>query len=120
MIGSREDLRDFLRDSKCETTILKFTAEWCGPCKATKPLLAKLNTHYKEKGADYQYIEVDVDESMDLYAFLKKTKMVNGIPTILVYKKSMFNPETYYVPFAGISGANEQGIINVFKQSLGN
>lgn len=119
MISTREELKDFLASSKHETTILKFTATWCKPCQATKPLIHKLNEFYTDKKVDYQYLEIDVDDSMDLYAYMKKMKMANGIPTILVYKRSMYTPDSYYIPFTGISGANEQGIINLFKQSFG-
>jgi thiol-disulfide isomerase/thioredoxin len=119
MINSREDLKEFLQKTEHETTILKLTATWCKPCQNTKPLLAKLNQHYRSKNVDYQFIEVDVDDSMDFYAFMKKMKMANGIPTFLVYKKSLYNPDTYYAPFACISGADERGIIQLFEQSLG-
>jgi thiol-disulfide isomerase/thioredoxin len=117
-IRDREELKAYLSSTKYDTTILKLTATWCKPCQATKPILKKLNDFYTANHVNYEFIELDVDESMDLYAFLKKMKMANGVPTFLVYKKSMYSPDTYYVPFAGISGADENGIVQLFKKSL--
>ena len=39
--------------------ILKFTADWCGPCKSIKGLIEEKT---KNLPANVQYYEIDVDE----------------------------------------------------------
>ena len=51
--------------------LLKFGAEWCGPCKMIAPL-------YKEfmlkAPRNILFGDIDVDENLDLYMALKKRK----------------------------------------------
>jgi hypothetical protein len=56
---------------------------------------------------------IDVDESFELYAFLKNKKMVNGIPAILAYYKG----NLHYAPDDGVIGANNTEIIAFFERS---
>lgn len=118
MIKTREDLKKYLSETSYSTTILKFTASWCGPCKTIAPAIKALREHYKDK--NFEYIEVDVDQSADLYAFFKKQKMLNGIPTIMSFKKSEYNLHTYWVPYKAFTGASPQDIATLFKLSLAN
>jgi thiol-disulfide isomerase/thioredoxin len=120
MIKTREALKQYLHDTQYDTTILKFTATWCGPCKNIAPTLAQLNNHYSSKKVNYEYIEIDVDECVDLYVFFKKSKMLNGIPTVMTFKKMEYTPESFWVPYATFSGASPKDIINLFKVSLEN
>uniref|UniRef100_A0AB39JFN2 Thioredoxin-2-Like Isoform X2 n=1 Tax=Florenciella sp. virus SA2 TaxID=3240092 RepID=A0AB39JFN2_9VIRU len=123
-LETREDLVKFLKNTKYEFVILKFSAEWCKPCKIIAPFV---NTIINEKIEYFDknniknkfiYINVDVDECFDLYAFLKKKKMINGIPTIFLYSKKLYSnlPENeIFIPSASISGTNEQQIRNVLN-----
>lgn len=117
VLENREDLQKHLESTEFETTIIKLTASWCGPCKKIAPFVSTLNAHYKPM-VSFEYIEVDVDESMDLYAMFKKMKMANGVPTFLSFKKAKYNPSTYYVPFQGFSGANPQALEQFYRASL--
>lgn len=117
VLESREDLRKYLSITKNDTTIIKLTASWCGPCKKIAPYVARLNEAYRQIH-DFEYIEVDVDESLDLYAFFKKMKMANGVPTFLTFKKKMYNPETYYVPYRCMTGADPRGLEEFYKASF--
>jgi hypothetical protein len=49
---------------------------------------------------------VDIDESFELYGFLKTKKIVNGIPVLLAY----FQENTHYVPDDVVIGADERQI----------
>ena len=116
MLKTRDDLRTYLTTCKCPTVIIKFTASWCGPCKQIAPYIQSLNDHYNKY--DYEYIEIDIDECFDLYAFFKKKKMVNGVPAMLSFKKCEKISDDFWVPFQATTGANVQNITYFFKKSL--
>ena len=118
MIKTRDELNKHLSETTYDTTILKFTATWCGPCKSIAPSIAALLQHYKDK--NFEYIEIDVDEAFDLYAFFKKQKMVNGIPTLMSFKKCEYTPGSFWVPFKAFTGASPNDVAMFFKLSLAN
>jgi len=118
MIKTREELKAHLQHTTYETTILKFTATWCGPCKNIAPTLQQLNAYYKDK--NYEYIEIDVDECTDLYFFFKKNRMLNGIPTVMSFKKNEFTEEGFWVPYKTFSGSSPKDVVAFFKLSLEN
>ena len=64
--------------------IMKFGAEWCKPCKVSKPLVYEYFNAMPDNVLCY---DVDVDDSFDLYAFFKSKRMINGIPVILAFKR---------------------------------
>ena len=88
--------------------ILKFGAEWCGPCKKIEQ---QVYAGFNQMPINVQPIIVDVDESFELYAFLKSKKMVRSIPTLLSYEKGNIS----YVPNDVVVGANIDEI-NIFFQ----
>ncbi len=63
--------------------VMKFGAEWCGPCKTIEK---DVDRHFKRMNRKVACFVIDIDESFDLFAYLKKYKMVGGIPAILAYK----------------------------------
>ena len=91
---------------------MKLGAEWCGPCKRIEPLVQKCMTQMPTN--KIQCAILDVDESFELYAFLKNKKMVNGIPAILAYYKG----NTNYVPDDVVIGADEKEVMELFNRSI--
>jgi thioredoxin 1 len=91
--------------------IIKFGAEWCGPCKKIEGLVHEWFNKTNDK---VQCAVIDVDESFDIYAFLKSKKMVNGIPAILCYYKDNHN----YVPDDIVIGADVPQINAFFTRNL--
>lgn len=79
--------------------IIKFGAEWCSPCKQIKPVI---DAFFASSPPEVICADIDIDESFDLYAFLKSKKMVNGIPVVLCYKKG----NTTFVPDDSVTGAS--------------
>ena len=91
--------------------IIKFGAEWCGPCKQIEGLV---NDWFNKTNEKVQCAIIDVDESFDIYAFLKSKKMVNGIPAILCYEKDNHN----YVPDDVVIGADVAKVNAFFTKNL--
>jgi thiol-disulfide isomerase/thioredoxin len=88
--------------------IIKFGAEWCGPCKKIDPLVYKWMGQPKP---NMTYAIIDIDDNFEIYAFLKSKKMVNGVPVILCYKKGNLT----WIPDHTVIGADESQI-NIFFQ----
>ena len=86
--------------------ILKFGATWCGPCKRIDPLV---HDWVEKLPENVQFCMIDIDDCFDLYVFLQKKKMINGVPGILCYYKNNLN----YIPNDSVVGADANQI-NVF------
>lgn len=54
-----------------------FTADWCNPCKKTRPIVEEIN---RDRSIKFQII--DVDSSMDLV----KAFEVKSVPTFIIIK----------------------------------
>jgi thiol-disulfide isomerase/thioredoxin len=112
---TRESFKGLLEfNSKTGThTILKLTADWCRPCKTIKDLATEqvINIVMKLERPIECY-EVNVDDSLDFYAFMKQKRMVNGIPVFLFYKAN----NTEYIPDDSVTGANPPDIVAFFAR----
>lgn len=83
--------------------VIKLGADWCAPCKKIE---ACVYAHMKALPEDAISLLVDIDESFELYGFLKTKKVVNGIPVLLAY----YQGNTHYVPDDVVIGADERQI----------
>jgi thiol-disulfide isomerase/thioredoxin len=117
-IKTRDDLKNFLKDTTIETTFIKFGATWCKPCHMIAPTIQTLNEQVKKAKISMNYIDLDVDHCSDLYAFLRTKKMVRGIPLIMCYKKSQYNDNTFYVPTDSVTGASTTDVVNFYKRNI--
>ena len=105
---SRQDFFKLLTNNP-GLVILKLGAEWCGPCKKIAPIL---EAFFLTSPDNVVCADIDVDESFDLYAYLKNKKMVNGIPVILCYKKG----NTSFIPDDSITGAEPHQLDAFFRR----
>lgn len=96
-----------------QVLIIKFTADWCGPCKGIKPICEKYISNLPQH---ILFQEIDVDESIELYSFLKTKKMVNGIPAILAYFAG--EKETFYIPDDSVLGGDKKQVESFFQRIL--
>ena len=92
--------------------VIKFGAEWCGPCKKIEGLVHEWIDNMPEK---VQSILIDIDENFEIYAFLKNKKMINGVPAIFCYKKGNLN----YIPDDTVVGADTNQVNLFFQRCLG-
>lgn len=122
-LETREDLIHLLRTTEYKFVIFKFTATWCKPCAKIKSFVndmveEKINQlNATQKQNHFLFVEVDIDECFDIYSFLKKKKVINGVPSLFAYNTeiSRKTDESYmYLPHGNVSGTNEGDIRRLF------
>ena len=91
--------------------IIKFGAKWCGPCKTVEGLL---NQYFDMMPSNISTIEVDIDDAVDLYGFLRSKKVVNGIPVIVAYYKD----NIHYIPDDIVVGIDPTKIKHFFQRCV--
>ena len=65
--------------------IIKFGADWCGPCKIIEQTV---HEWFDKAPATIQCCNLDVDTNFELFGFLKRKKIVKGVPVLLCYDKN--------------------------------
>ena len=93
--------------------VIKFGAVWCGPCKQIEPLVYDLMSQMPEN-IKCACLDIDDEESFDVYAYLKSKKMVNGVPAILCWKKGNLT----WIPDDVVIGAKPDQIQMLFDRCL--
>jgi thioredoxin 1 len=93
--------------------ILKFTASWCYPCKVIENDVKEL---FKKMPSNVQTIVIDIDRSLEFYTFLKKKRVLNGVPTMLCYNKG----NTSFIPDDYVVGASKEKIESFGERCIQN
>ncbi len=57
--------------------VFYFTAEWCGPCKKTRPVVEDM----KKEGFEFQMIDADYEQSL-----VERFK-IQSLPTFIIINK---------------------------------
>ena len=68
---------------KEEISVIQFSASWCSPCKALKPVMDKLSDEYKDRANFYI---TDIEESG---INTGSAAGIRGVPTVIIYKKGI-------------------------------
>lgn len=105
-IPNRKEFLEKVLPANEGVIIIKFGAEWCGPCKAIKELVEH---HFQQMPSQVACYDIDVDEHFDLFAYLKSRKMIAALPAIVSYEKG----NVHYAPDKIVIGANPDEI-NIF------
>ena len=68
---------------KEEISVIQFSASWCSPCRALKPILDKLSDseEYKDK-ANFYYADIE-EGGLNTGSVLG----IRGVPTTILFKK---------------------------------
>jgi thiol-disulfide isomerase/thioredoxin len=111
VISNFENRNDFLKLLKLNPglVIVKLGASWCGPCKKIAHLV---DAFFASSPPDVICADIDVDDSIDLYSYLKTKRMVNGIPVILMYKRGNVS----FIPDDSVTGADPGALDSFFKR----
>ena len=111
---SIDNLKTLQNSLNNKILIIKFSAEWCGPCKKIKN---DCNNWFNKMPSNVICIDIDIDETLDLYMALKKYKMVKGVPSILAYCCNA-NREQWYIPDDSVSGGDINNVNQFFERCL--
>lgn len=68
--------QDFMTTISKGISIIKFTAEWCGPCKSLEPVMEKLQDE-----AQVAVYEVDIDDNPELVNAFG----IRAVPTVIAF-----------------------------------
>lgn len=109
-IKSFDQFIDIISINTTAITIIKLSAKWCQPCKRIEPLVYQ----WADKMPDnVQICCIDIDVSIELYSFLKKKRIVNGIPALLCYDKTKT-----IIPCDVVIGADTNQVNQFFERCL--
>tara|TARA_Y100000816_G_scaffold292192_1_gene286308 strand:+ start:10370 stop:10723 length:354 start_codon:yes stop_codon:yes gene_type:complete len=88
--------------------VIKFGAEWCGPCKL---IHEDVHNHFNCLPENVLCYDLDVDDNFELFAYLKTKKQISSIPAILAWKKG----NTMVGPDYSVVGGNKEKINDFFN-----
>jgi thioredoxin 1 len=99
-------------ENKSSPLIIKFSAVWCGPCKKIQPIVDNYHPICEQK--NIEFIEIDIDDSIDLFAFMKRKRILTGVPSIIYYTED--NNDVY--PDDSVVGGDTQKVTEFFDRIL--
>jgi thioredoxin 1 len=79
--------------------LVKFTAEWCGPCKKIEPVFVDLVNVFNVK-----LLEVDVDKCVDV----SEAYSISSMPTFIMFKNG--------TAVDSMKGADNKGLVMLVRK----
>jgi thioredoxin 1 len=80
-VKKTDEFNNFLSEN--ENVIVKFSAEWCGPCRTMTNVINNLNDDALN---GVSFVEVDVDE--DDFADVISDLSIRNLPTFIFFKNN--------------------------------
>jgi thioredoxin 1 len=108
VFNSREEFIELLKVNP-GLVIVKLGATWCGPCKRIAHIVEGF---FASSPSNVVCADIDIDESFDLYSYLKSKRMVNGVPVMLCYKRGNIG----FAPDDSVTGASPNDLDAFFKR----
>ena len=68
---------------KEDISVIQFSASWCSPCKALKPVMDKLSDEYRDRANFY------ITDIEDSGINTGSAAGIRGVPTVIIYKKGV-------------------------------
>ena len=94
-----EKFSDIIQDET--PTLVDFSAEWCGPCKMMKPILADLKAKVGDK---VRILKIDVDKN----PAAANAYQIQSVPTLMIFQKGELKwRESGVVPAAKLAALIE-------------
>jgi len=95
--------------------VIKFGADWCGPCRNIAPYC---HTEFKSlKNVIYFDINIENEENMELYMAYKQKKMVTSIPTIFGYIENQDRDKNHWwSPDISVNSSRQHDIENFISK----
>jgi thioredoxin 1 len=84
-------------------TVKKFSAVWCGPCRALTPVMNEIKGNY----SNVKFEEYDIDE----YSDITEEYGVRSVPTVIIVKDGIELQR-----FTGLS--SKMAYVNAINESL--
>ena len=107
-----KQLQELQAKMTSQILIIKFGAEWCGPCKKIAP---NYYDFIKTAPTNIIFADIDIDESIDLYITLKRNKMVSGIPVFFAYYGGV-KRDKWFIPEDSIIGGDVKLVTEFFAR----
>ena len=107
-----KQLQELQAKMTSQILIIKFGAEWCGPCKKIAP---NYYDFIKTAPTNIIFADIDIDESIDLYITLKRNKMVSGIPVFFAYYGGV-KRDKWFIPEDSIIGGDVKLVTDFFAR----
>lgn len=79
-INDKKEVAQILQEGK--VSVIDFSAQWCGPCKALGPRFEKVAND--KNNSSINFIKVDVDHAKDL----AQQYEIASIPTLIYFDKN--------------------------------
>lgn len=82
-IKTKKEFEKILNESRDKTVVLKFGAEWCGPCGAMENIIDSIEADNPE---NVVFVSCDVDELYDTDEDFIDEYNVTTLPTMIFFK----------------------------------
>jgi thioredoxin 1 len=107
-LENRQSFFDLLRINP-GLVVIKFGAQWCRPCKQIAPVV---DAFFGTSPENVLCVELDIDQSFDVYTLMKSKKMIQGVPTIMCFKKGNLT----FIPDDSVIGSRPLDLHGFFKR----